>query len=690
MEFNIENNMPTTLKMTDWPPQGMLDPGPVENWGIQTWAAYTNWETEAIEHIQTHMGLTVSGDQRDLELHIQFNIDDINKKAIDDVWLAADRLEGMIHFANDMCTKAQGSTEARNILKQLTSHFDVYNAIKRELQAYAPTAPPPPPSRNIAVEPTRPHEKSPDSRLTVGHVQTGMRYPIISPAPDSQKRSLDNVAASQQAMLDLEAHKYKIYEQLLQKTDEIEARLNAQRDAPAPQPQDQGTVLAEAINKWSAVQNSMMQMPKSLNDENQILYGNTYPSTMLTDVEGQRYVKRPPLYGNFETGLTQALANMNTTMHAKKPVPLTVQELYTFNEDIEGSAWLLRVTRRTVQANPGDKYDTPPPTSGAAGSQDFRHWCNMTYFPVVAKAEKGNMYGYFVTVVYSSFMLNAQQLQHQPNYSMFPVVPGVSVYLDATYLANDDARNAVISAMLMTRPANGSVISFCIAVPFEGASCGLATALAIMGAPPLAATGFVRSTDPKKEDDLVEHIDHIDVKAILAIRDQYPLICPSKDVLGNTNQILKNYEHNVYSSSMYNTGTTEFKYDPIRHYLILATTLTESALLACHVWACGYESRPDVAVLRNKMLVTAVNWEAQRNQLVDSTGGINKMNVLKVLNRPFLAAPAASACYGHKLRSNGRFPDPPKLFVDEDDQPSRPLTASGAYKKPPPKKKRGR
>ena len=688
MEFNIENKMPTTLRMTQWPPPGM-EPGPVEEWDLQTWTTYTNAESQKLESIQKHMGLTFFGEQ----LRMQVRPEDIDKKAIQEVWLATDRLHAMISFANEFA-KAQGlddrvaSTETTNILKELSFDIDVYNVIKHELQAYAPAAPPPHPE---PVEATRtPGDSGSPNRLTVGHYQPGMRVPNISPAPDSQKRSLDNVAASQQAMLDLEAHKYKIYEQLLQKTDEIEARLNAQRDAPAPQPQDQGTVLAEAINKWAAVQNSMMQMPKSLNDENQILYGNTYPSEMLTDGQGQRYVKRPPLYGNFEAGLTQALKNMNSTMHAKKPVPLTVQELYTFNEDIEGSAWLLRVTRRTVQANPGDKYDTPPPTSGAAGSQDFRHWCNMTYFPVVAKAEKGNMYGYFVTVVYSSFMLNAQQLQHQPNYSMFPVVPGVSVYLDATYLANDDARNAVISAMLMTRPANGSVISFCIAVPFEGASCGLATALAIMGAPPLAATGFVRSTDPKKEDDLVEHIDHIDVKAILAIRDQYPLICPSKDVLGNTNQILKNYEHNVYSSSMYNTGTTEFKYDPIRHYLILATTLTESALLACHVWACGYESRPDVAVLRNKMLVTAVNWEAQRNQLVDSTGGINKMNVLKVLNRPFLAAPAASASYGHKLRSNGRFPDPPKLFVDEDDQPSRPLTASGAYKKPPPKKKRGR
>ena len=366
--------------------------------------------------------------------------------------------------------------------------------------------------------------------------------------------------------------------------------------------------------------------------------------------------------------------------------PTTYTDLVHMNDKVEGSAWLFRVTRRMMQTSGGARWDVTPPSLASHEYVYFQHWMNLSQFPVVALGTDQNYYGYFVPVVYSSFKLTLDQLSHEPNYSQIQLSPLIYVWLDATYLGDENARKSVMAAMLNTWPANGSYISFLISVPFQGASCGLATSLAIMGAPPIAATGFIHSTNPKAQDDLVEHIDHMDIKSVMAIRDMTPMICPSKDVLGNGNQVFAKYWNNVYTSGMYNSGRKEWQYETQRHYLILATTLTESAVLACHIWMSGYENRPDVSLLRNKIAVDAANWQMQRRQIVDSNGGINTKNMMQAIGKPFIGAPTVDV--DTSFHAGGRFLEPFPGEPLTEDQPTEPLKKGG--RKPPPKKKRGR
>lgn len=390
-------------------------------------------------------------------------------------------------------------------------------------------------------------------------------------------------------------------------------------------------------------------------------------------------------YNTFAAGLAGALAGDEGLSHKLTP-PDTLDDLLNWNIDIQGSMWSNRVQRRTMNNDKKDRFDTAVDTANTDG-----HWSSIVHFPVVAIGGDSNWYGYFVPVCYSSFKLNAQQLMHEPNYVLYQVTPTLSINLDSTYLGDVNARQSVTAAILNTWPVQGSYISFLISLPFNGASCGLAVCLAIMGSPPVAATGFIHSTNALKEDDMVEHIDHMSVKAALAIRNMFPLICPSKDVLGNSNPIFKQYSQNLFTSGMWNSSKLEWKFDPMRHYLVLATTLTEAAMLACHVWQHNYETRPDVAVLRNKMLKDAANWQAQRRQLVDTNGGINVRNMMSALGKPFIGTPYVDedTKFTGRAQAAGRFLDPDPGEIMTDEMPSAPLGPARG-RKPPPKKKRGR
>lgn len=414
--------------------------------------------------------------------------------------------------------------------------------------------------------------------------------------------------------------------------------------------------------------------PPSIAELNKHKYGNVFKTTNI------------PVYTTFSLGMQEAIYKMSKASPQKK-TPQTYEELLNFNNDIIGCDWILRGVRRP-NADDGERYD-----AGIGTTTSSNPWMNMCYYPVVASGVDQNFYGYFVPVVYSSFPLTPSQLRHQPNYRQMPLSPTSTINVDSTMLADTNAIQAVMAAMLNTYPTNGSYISFCIAVPFSGASCGLATALAIMGAPPVAATGFIHSTHPNKEDDIVEQIDNMDIKAVLAIREQYPLLCPSKDVLGNKNRVYDKYAQNVYTSGMYNSARQEWTYLPTNHFLILVTSLTEALTMATHVWTRKFESRPDIAIIRNKMATEAANWEDQRRQLMNTGGGVNTQNLMAVLGKPFLNAPNVKT--DTKFKASGKFAlDPtPNTFQDEEENvPSNPIarmvTRSQAKKQQP--KKRGR
>jgi hypothetical protein len=379
-------------------------------------------------------------------------------------------------------------------------------------------------------------------------------------------------------------------------------------------------------------------------------------------------------YDTMSSGLDYALS-YETRRTKVTDIPKDLTDLMSMNNDISGSMWLLRFTRRAVQGTDG-RFD-----------EGKGFFMNMTYFPVVAQGNDENYYGYFIPVLYTNFPLLHVQLQHTPTYTTYQLSPVCFINIDGSMLGDENARLSVIAAIVNTCPVNGSFISFLTSVPINGASLGLATALAIMGAPPIAATGFIQNTNPKGEDDLVEHIDHMDIKAILACRDQYPMICPSKDVLGNGNQVLyQRFGENAFSSSMFNSASPQYKYDKFKHFLLLATTLTEAILLACHVWTNGYEQRPDVALLRNKMLTVAADWQDSRKNVVDSNGNINKTNALEALTRtaPFQDVREDSTVDG-KFHAAGRFLDPyppgKPITSTRPSEPLIPFARRGAKKK---------
>ena len=417
--------------------------------------------------------------------------------------------------------------------------------------------------------------------------------------------------------------------------------------------------LAAQMETQQMAQVQMMQdakPPLTLAQINKNKYSKVFQMPHFDTTKGQTY-------GNMSSGLTYSVDYEAKRPKVKK-IPTTLEELMAMNDDIQGSLWLLRFTRRAVQGTDG-RFD-----------MEKGYFMNMTYFPVVSRGQDENFYGYFIPVLYTNFPLLLEHLQHTPTYTKYQLSPVSYVNIDGTMLGDENARMSVIAAMVQTCPVDGSYISFLTSVPIVGASLGLATALAIMGAPPVAATGFIHNVNPKGEDDIVEHIDHMDIKAILACRDQYPMICPSKDVLGNGNHVLyQRFGENAFSSSMFNTASSQFKYDKYKHFLLLATTLTEAILLACHVWTNGYEQRPDIAVLRTNMLTIAADWQDSRKNLVDSNGNLNKTNALEALTRtgPFHNVREDATVDG-KYHAGGRFLDPyPPSQPITSTRPSEPL-----------------
>lgn len=219
------------------------------------------------------------------------------------------------------------------------------------------------------------------------------------------------------------------------------------------------------------------------------------------------------------------------------------------------------------------------------------------YFPVIGKdPSKNSRLGYLIPVMYSSFPLTMAHLNRTTtdqlvNYQ--PLVlsyqPYTRVYLDLDYVLGEDARKSIVAALMFASVKSESYITFGVTYPIKGSSMGLALYLAIMGAPPVAATGFLYSDEGGDllQDDIVEHIDLIEDKIALAKRENWPLVCPHKDVFGTRIKTsLQNFKESILTSTTLYTPDTPpyFQKEPNKHKILLATSGLEAALMACTYW----------------------------------------------------------------------------------------------------------
>lgn len=318
----------------------------------------------------------------------------------------------------------------------------------------------------------------------------------------------------------------------------------------------------------------------------------------------------PDAFNELNAAFTALRAEAGRHLGRMTTTPLTDTDLFSSINTIVGDAWLARVSIRAAD-EPG-RFD-------AAGTTDF--WVNYTYFPAVVDSPDGNVYAFFIPIIYSNFALTSDILRHTADYKPISYKDPLTglpqqLFLDHKVLGDENALRAVISSINYTFPTPGTYLSFCIGLPFKGASCGLAVAAAIMGSPPIAYSGFIVGTDPLVDDDVVELVDRMQDKAKLAIREQWPIIFAHRSTDGKRQLVestFKEYAFNVFTSGMYDRA---IKYVPTKHYIILATTLMEAIYLGIHAYRTAFESRLDLydpgRLARGRLLLRLANYETSK------------------------------------------------------------------------------
>lgn len=208
-----------------------------------------------------------------------------------------------------------------------------------------------------------------------------------------------------------------------------------------------------------------------------------------------------------------------------------------------------------------------------------------------------------------------------------------SIWIDMQYIGNDDCRLSIQASLENTRPANGSYICFFPYVVPEvfrdegmrtymissterisdawkvsGPSLGLALAAAILGAPSVYYTGFIRyiipehvlnkdrtSSDPytrvQKQINFVEFVDQIPLKAAYCATHDLPLIFPNKDEFQKpqSDKISKvvaavaGFLPNVYTTADLEDGRP-FMTRRSATPLCMVATISEMMILSSYLW----------------------------------------------------------------------------------------------------------
>lgn len=186
---------------------------------------------------------------------------------------------------------------------------------------------------------------------------------------------------------------------------------------------------------------------------------------------------------------------------------------------------------------------------------------------------------------------------HQIIYSSRPVsstsyrlISGVNI--DDDLFHDVDSALSIEAACDATNPTPGSYISCTFGKGLGGASFGLAAALAIMGVPPVIATGFlvpgnavqtVDDTDLYQIDNLSHKLRSINAKYRL------PLLFPASGILEGRqgSRMRKEYIDGLYMTPIAITKGVEYSE---RYIGLVAKTLLQAAALA----SASYDSEKEV------------------------------------------------------------------------------------------------
>ena len=325
---------------------------------------------------------------------------------------------------------------------------------------------------------------------------------------------------------------------------------------------------------------------------------------------------------------------------------------------------------------------------GQGGSRwDSGTFLNYTFFPVIRSSWARDRTPIFVPSIfmccYSSSKPSNSAVGHIPNFVPYNVNLK-EIHIDVSLLSDASANLSIMAALETTRPAPGSYIWFTHMTSeqeyksdgyrellLSGASMGLSVAACVMGAPSVMYTGYIRREpadnisklltqsqyergrangnqwDPTyvrdvdiegikykgiealRTDDIVEEVQMVGMKAILALMSGFPLVMPHKTAYnGPLENIVKHYKSlsglTGYRDALVSTVQFDQGIDYLagKSPLLLATTLIEAVYLGGLAYL-AYVVHPMIQVLgfatnENRVGTASINdfVSSQRAKLV--------------------------------------------------------------------------
>jgi hypothetical protein len=267
-------------------------------------------------------------------------------------------------------------------------------------------------------------------------------------------------------------------------------------------------------------------------------------------------------------------------------------------------------------------------------------FCHHVYFPAVRADLKAQKYlGAGFALVYSSFRPTLSELGHNAAWNLFTLTAaagGSRVYVDLALIGGSvDSLRSLVTAINTVRPADYSHIYVvdCSTIKADdmitqinGASLGLAVAAAVLHAPQVLYTGYLRKLpgygvvgdrkvntgypnylrnkipppenqpgwEAVKTDDVIEDVQMIGPKMMFALANNVPLVIPHKTTFNSAmasvvdrlekttlrdrspSMFVAKYAQLAYSTTEADQG---YSYSSLMSPILLATTLPEAIML---------------------------------------------------------------------------------------------------------------
>lgn len=287
-------------------------------------------------------------------------------------------------------------------------------------------------------------------------------------------------------------------------------------------------------------------------------------------------------------------------------------------------------------------------------------FCHHVYFPAVRADLKAQKYlGAGFALVYSSFRPTLSELGHNAAWNLFTLTAaagGSRVYVDLALIGGSvDSLRSLVTAINTVRPADYSHIYVvdCSTIKTDdmitqinGASLGLAVAAAVLHAPQVLYTGYLRKLpgygvvgdrkvnsgypeynrgkqpppsgqpgwEAVKTDDVIEDVQMIGPKMMFALANNVPLVIPHKTTFNSAmasvvdrlekttlrdkspSMFVAKYAQLAYSTTEADQG---YSYSSLMSPILLATTLPEAIMLGAIAHIGFYLLRGTVSAPRS-------------------------------------------------------------------------------------------